>query len=374
MTPQTDALSVGAPITYVGYGITVPLPGDNNSVRRYVDKTVGKVDPYFVEYANAGVSGTCQGDSGGPGLVNVNGQELVASVTSYGDQGCNQLGSSIRTSAVYANFIAPYLADQAPSPACPAATDCNVCSDSATQHGACVDVTSACFNDAKCAALAQCYEGCTTQSCVNACTTQHVDGLTKYVAIFSCVCDTACAPACGSTTTCTAPGCGLEVTDAACSNCVEASCCVEAWECQADAACKKCFGASPPAAACATNAHAQAYYQCARSTCSCAVNDPAGSGSTTAASSSAATTGGGAGGSTGATTTTAVGVGGGGATTTASTGGAGAAGGGGSGSTEAGGCGSCATRGSDHEAPGAPVAALGLGALAALMRRRRRGG
>jgi len=382
MTPQTDALTVGTPITYVGYGITIAPPGNNNSVRRYVDKTISKVDTYFVEYANADVSGTCQGDSGGPGLVNVNGQEMVASVTSYGDQSCSQLGASARASTLYTNFIAPYLADMAPNPSCPAATDCNVCSNAATQQGACANVTSACFNDAKCAALAQCYQGCGTQSCINLCNTQDVGGLTKYAAIFSCVCNTACVSACGDTTTCTAPKCGLKVTDATCSGCVEASCCVEAWECQADTTCKKCFGTNTPPAACATNAHAEKYYQCARSTCSCSVNDPANS-ATTAASSSAATTGsggetttgvGGSGGEAPATTTTGAGVGGAGAATTAGAGGADATASSSSGgpAAEVGGCGSCTTRGSADDVPGAPLAALGLGALAAAARRRRR--
>ena len=386
MTPQTDTLTIGTPITYVGYGITVAPPGDNNSTRRYVDKMIGKVDPYFVEYASAGVSGTCQGDSGGPGLVKVNGQDMVASVTSYGDQSCNQLGASVRTSAVYTDFIAPYLADQAPNPTCPAATDCNVCSNSATQQGACADVTNACFNDAACAALVQCYQGCGTQACVNTCTTQHVGGLTRYAAILSCICTTACAPACGGTPTCTAPKCGLKVTDTTCTSCVEASCCAEAWACQADTTCRKCFGTTTSPAACATNAKAQTYYQCATSTCSCAVKDPASAGTTTAASSSAATTGSGetttattgAGGSSGETVTTGAGVGGSPATTagvgSAGPGGAEAAGGGGSSSTETAGCGSCATRGSAAPVPGAPVAALGLGALAAIARRRRRVG
>ncbi len=48
------------------------------------------------------------------------------------------------------------------------------------------------------------------------------------------------------------------------------------------------------------------------------------------------------------------------------------AGGSGSASTEAGGCGSCTTRGSANHVPGAPIAALGVGALAPIMRRHRR--
>jgi MYXO-CTERM domain-containing protein len=375
MTPQTDALVNGTPITYVGYGLTAAPPNGNNSLRRSVAKTVSKVDPYFVEYANAAQSGTCEGDSGGPGIVVVNGQELVASVTSFGDQSCNQLGSSIRTSAVYAGFIAPYLADQVPSPTCPAATDCNACSAGATQNGSCVNATNACFQDADCAALVQCYQGCTSTSCINACNTQHVDGLTQYVAIERCVCVDACATACGNTTTCTGPKCGLKVTDTTCTTCVETTCCAEAWECQADTACRKCFGASPPAA-CAANAKAAAFYACAKDQCSCAVPDPA-NGSTTAASSSAATTGGGetttsgAGGasttSTAASVTSTVGVGGGAASTTGAGGSDGSSSGDGA---QVGGC-ACSGTGSGGRTPPAPFAALALGVAGMVARRRR---
>ena len=88
-------------VTYVGYGITQSPPGGGNSTRRFVNKTIGTLTPYFVEYANAGASGTCEGDSGGPGLVNVGGVEMVASVTSFGDLACTSLGASIRTTSVY---------------------------------------------------------------------------------------------------------------------------------------------------------------------------------------------------------------------------------------------------------------------------------
>lgn len=367
MTPQTDALGGGTPITYVGYGLTAAPPGGNNSLRRSVAKTVSQVDAYFVEYANAAQSGTCEGDSGGPGIVVVNGQELVASVTSFGDQNCNQLGSSIRTSAVYAGFIAPYLANQVPSPTCPAATDCNACSSAATQNGACAAVTQGCLQDAGCSALVQCYQTCSNQTCINTCNTQHTAGLTKYVAVESCICVDACATACGNSVTCTAPKCGLKVPDATCTSCVETTCCAEAWACQADTTCKKCFGTNPPAA-CATNAKAAAFYACGKDKCSCAVNDPAGGGTTaasTGASTGAATTGSG--------DTTTAGAGG-AATTGAGAGGAaattGAGGGGSSGdASEAGGC-SCSTADSGRS-PAAPFAALALGLVGMIARRRR---
>lgn len=374
MTPQTDNLATGTSITYVGYGLTAAPPNGNNSLRRFVTKTVGNLDPYFVEYANGNVSGTCEGDSGGPGIVVVNGQEQVASVTSFGDQNCSQLGSSIRTSAVYDGFIAPYLADQAANPTCPVVTDCNACSSGATQNGKCSNLTKACIQDAQCSALVQCYQGCTTTACVNTCNTQHTGGLTKYVAIESCICNDACAAACSASTTCTAPKCGLKSTDtaAACTSCVETTCCAEAWDCQADTTCRKCFGTNPPAA-CATNANAAAYYACAESKCGCAIDDPGGNGTTTAASTAAATTGG------GETTTTTAGAGG-GATATVGAGGsaattAGAGGAGGSssssssGDVQVGGC-SCSTTDSGRT-PAAPFAALALGVFGMVARRRR---
>ncbi|MEP7125676.1 MAG: MYXO-CTERM sorting domain-containing protein [Byssovorax sp.] len=374
MTPQSDTLAVGTPITYVGYGITAAPPGGGNSLRRYVNKTVGKVDTYFVEYASPGQSGTCEGDSGGPGLVVVNGQEQVASVTSYGDNMCNQLGSSIRTSAVYTSFIAPFLADQAPNPSCPAATDCNACSQSVTQNGGCVNVTNTCFQDPQCSALAQCYQGCGSSACIATCNNAHVGGLTKYVAIETCIC-AGCPQACGTTSTCIAPKCGLKVVDTTCTACVETGCCAEAWECQNDTTCKKCFTAGTPPAACAANAKAAAYYACAKNKCACSVKDPALAGGTTAASSSAATTGSGemttsgAGGSGGAAgtiaTTTTAGVGGGAAASSAESG----TGGSGAGSAAVGGCG-CTTADSSRGST-APFAALALVAAGILARRRR---
>ena len=379
-----DVIVVGTPITYVGYGLTnnpyIPDPNNpgqvianpnvgNNSLRHKVSKTVSKVDTYFVEYANAGQSGTCQGDSGGPGLITVGGVEKVASVTSFGDQACSQLGSSIRTSSVYTHVIEKYLADQAPAPVCPAAVDCNACSQSATQNGNCVNVTNACFKDAECSALVQCYQSCSSTSCIAGCNNAHVDGLTKYASILDCVCISGCPQACGNTPTCTAPKCGLKVVDTTCASCIEKTCCAEAWECQSDTTCKKCFTTSTAPAACAANAKAAAYYTCAKDQCACAVNDPALAGGTIAASSGAATTGsgettsGGAGGSGGDAGTTVAGVGGAAAT-------AGAGGSGNSGGVQVGGC-ACSTADSGRGTAG-PFAALALGTIGIVARRRRR--
>ena len=366
MTSQTDLLQIGTPITYVGYGIIASPPGGNNSQRRYVAKTIGALDSYFVQYADPGASGTCEGDSGGPGLVLVNGTETVASVTSYGDKLCMALGASIRTSAVYDTFIAPYLQDLAANPSCPADFDCQACSTTAENAqcgGGCAQQTSDCFADAACAALIQCYQGCGTQGCISTCNTAHVDGLQKYEAISACLCTGTCATACHNQL-CVSPKCGTKPKNspAACGTCVEDSCCAEAWACSVDGACKKCFSAATPDASCAGNAAAVAYYQCAHKSCGsagCSLKDPAG---TTGTTSSSVATSAGSGGS---------GTGGAGATSGTGEKTSGATGTGGSNVGQKSGC---AVGGpGDDELPAAPVAALILGAAVALHQRRRRG-
>ncbi len=310
MTPATDALTIGTAITYVGYGITQPPPGGFNSKRRSVAKTIGNLDPYFVEYANPNVSGTCEGDSGGPGLVIVNGVEQVACVTSFGDQNCQQLGSSIRTSKVYTNFIAPYLADQVPNVgACPIDTDCNVCLGDATNSncgGGCVTTLSACQNDPNCGALLTCYNGCTTLACQNACNTTHLAGLQQYEGVVACICGPSCSTACGANAFCTDNHCGIQPPNATptCASCMEDACCTEAWTCSTDPNCKKCFTFPNPPAGCATNAAANAYYQCVTSSCgnSCTLHDPKSTTPTTSTTAGAggSTSGNGGGGAGGA--------------------------------------------------------------------------
>ena len=302
MTPQIDTLQVGTPITYVGYGLTQSPPSGGNSKRRYVDKTVGKVDPYFVEYANPAVSGTCEGDSGGPGIVNVGGVDRVACVTSFGDQACTQLGSSIRTSSVYNKFIAPYLQNQVPTlGACPIQTDCNVCISDASNPscgGGCATTLNGCYGDAACAALLDCYGACGTLACQNACSTQHIGGLQQYEGVVACICGAPCNAACGPDPFCTQNHCGIKPPNATptCGSCMEDSCCAEAWKCSTDLNCKKCFTATTPAPECASNAAALAYYQCVTSSCagSCKLHDPTAI-STTSATTSGSGSGGGGG-------------------------------------------------------------------------------
>ena len=313
MTPATDNLSPGVNLTYVGYGITASPPGGFNSTRRTVTKPIDTVDSYFISYANPSVSGTCEGDSGGPALEVVNGVEQVAGVTSYGDQACTQLGVSIRTKSVYADFIQPYLAGMTPSPTCPKSTDCTVCSSLSTNPqcgGGCTGTVTACTNDASCNALITCLQGCSTFACQNQCNTQNVAGLQKYEAITACTCETACPTQCGQLVDCTVSRCGLVTanTSNTCETCFQDKCCAEAWKCFSDPTCKGCFSANPNSS-CATNANAQAFYQCtsqkcASPTCTFTLPNPP---MTTSATTGASTTGAGGGGTggSGSTSTTA---------------------------------------------------------------------
>ena len=286
MSPATDALAINTQVTYVGYGITSSPPGGFNHKRRFVTKSIGSLDAYFIEYADPGSSGTCEGDSGGPGLVSVGGVEMVAGVTSFGDQDCVALGASIRTSSTYTNFIAPYLADMPPiGGACPISTNCNACLSDTTNPqcgGGCADSLNACTNDAACGALLDCYNACGTSLCQQGCSDDHTAGLQKYEKVLECICNDSCSSACGTNQLCTANRCGTLTTPEtdACESCIDASCCDATWTCSRDPSCKKCFGSNPPAG-CASQPDVQAYAQCVNASCAgtCPTKNPGSSGS-----------------------------------------------------------------------------------------------
>jgi hypothetical protein len=73
---------------------------------------------------------------------------------------------------------------------------CNDCY-TAAMTGDCRSQNSACVNDAECAALRACLEGCTNTTCQNDCFTQHSAGQANYQDYVSCVCNTACQNECG---------------------------------------------------------------------------------------------------------------------------------------------------------------------------------
>lgn len=197
MTPAQDNLSAGTTVLHVGYGKAGPAPGSNNSVRRQIQGTLSSTSNLTISY-NQPSGGPCSGDSGGPQLT-VGGTERVAGVTSYGDENCAQFGVSGRVSAVYDSFIVPFINNAPTGP-----LDCDGCMEAATTgSGACMPEVNACFSNNACAALVQCYQGCSTTSCYQQCNASHPSGVPVYAAIFDCVCTTGCSSECAGEPVCT---------------------------------------------------------------------------------------------------------------------------------------------------------------------------
>ena len=284
MTKETDNLTIGTPVTYVGYGLVAAPPYGSNSQRRSVVKPITSLDAYTAQYDDGDATGPCRGDSGGPGLVVVEGVEQVALVTSVGDPSCASIGSSVRVSSVESDFVAPSLQGSVPAPTCPETTDCQLCaqvSQSSSCGGGCGSPMDACSHDASCAALVACTSTCQDAACTAACTSRNLAGLQKYEAVIACTCAGACATVCGSDSMCLAPKCGATPPGAvgSCGPCLDDACCVEAWTCFADPSCAPCFFGEAPPASCDGNAKASTYYQCATSNCDasgCALPTPSG--------------------------------------------------------------------------------------------------
>ncbi len=192
MSPGEDSLGVGTQIRHVGYGKSGPAPGSATSQRHEIVGTLSGVQALTVTY-NQPNGGPCSGDSGGPQLTLSN--ERVASVTSAGDQDCKTSGVSGRTSAVYNTFIMPFINN---SP--PAQQTCDQCTQGATtgQSSACYGAVDACLKNSSCSGLMDCLQKCgqNDQACVNQCAKTYSAGVNKYLAIFDCVCDTACKVEC----------------------------------------------------------------------------------------------------------------------------------------------------------------------------------
>jgi len=113
LSAQEDTLVLNDPLLLVGYGQTERE--DENSVRRHVARGIDGIDDDLIFYSQQDGRGTCFGDSGGPGLVEVHGEERVASVTSGGvdsDERCSGgFGVGMRVSS-YAAFIDSVLSGQ----------------------------------------------------------------------------------------------------------------------------------------------------------------------------------------------------------------------------------------------------------------------
>lgn len=199
-----DGVGVGSMTEMVGYGLT---ENGETDLRMHVTQPVDQLDSFFLAWdQNNGSIGTCSGDSGGPAIFN----GKVVAVTSFGDQGCQDIGVSGRVTLVYNDFIAPFIGGQV-------VETCDSCFDSEVQQptGECADEVNACLEPetSQCAQLNECYNGCNTAACYDGCDADHPAGVPVFNAIITCWCNT-CADVCeeqcdgGSTNTVTVSSTG----------------------------------------------------------------------------------------------------------------------------------------------------------------------
>jgi secreted trypsin-like serine protease len=109
-TPLTSSMQ-GSSLRLVGFGITsgTDTMGMTAGTKRTTMVTLDSVDPLLIGFGNA-QHDTCEGDSGGPAFLTMNGQEVIAGVTSFGDQGCTQGGFDTRVDVYASSFVDPYIA------------------------------------------------------------------------------------------------------------------------------------------------------------------------------------------------------------------------------------------------------------------------
>jgi hypothetical protein len=87
------------PGVLVGYGATNGRTQEGGGVKRRTEVTFETFRPTQMEYSNRGTS-ACNGDSGGPAFITgADGVMVVAGITSYGDQFCEQFGVYTRVDA-----------------------------------------------------------------------------------------------------------------------------------------------------------------------------------------------------------------------------------------------------------------------------------
>ncbi len=106
-TPLTNA-DIGRSLHLVGWGITSGGGTDSGTKRHVTSQIDGYHNSVVLSYGTSNAN-TCQGDSGGPGFITRSGEEVVASVTSWGTGGC--LGNSGATRvAKYVAWIDDWIA------------------------------------------------------------------------------------------------------------------------------------------------------------------------------------------------------------------------------------------------------------------------
>ena len=104
MNQAMDQSWIGRSVKLVGYGVDDGPSQSNAGVKRMVDVTIDQVDATTLHYTTQNGQTACNGDSGGPAFADEGGQLVVAGITSYGDQNCQEYGVYTRVDA-YLDFI-----------------------------------------------------------------------------------------------------------------------------------------------------------------------------------------------------------------------------------------------------------------------------
>jgi hypothetical protein len=148
----------------VGYGLTTA--NDHTTValeRRQLPMSVVDVSPQTLVLS--GLGSTCFGDSGGPFLVERNGVERVAAVTSRGvDSSCYLEDDDTLVQPSFGDQLAAFV--EAPVP-----ESCTRCRDTMVSgKQPCADLRARCNSEAGCYSLRDCLSGCNGElSCQRSC-------------------------------------------------------------------------------------------------------------------------------------------------------------------------------------------------------------
>lgn len=112
---------VGSPVHVVGFGNNNGQAGTGSGLKREIYTTLHSLEQGVMNVGKAGQT-TCQGDSGGPAFMKIDGVDVVAGITSYGEFGCVSYGSSTRVDLAAA-WIDPFIAKHGGAPDVPGGDD-----------------------------------------------------------------------------------------------------------------------------------------------------------------------------------------------------------------------------------------------------------